>query len=383
MNKQNYSSVKSFYEWFNQYPLFIEIAIVIILLSVVLFIIGNVSLLFKRIFDAYHDVRIKKAKELVTAELTADLMMDDSLTDHDFDKYAIRIRELMLKNRLFKQVLIDQVIFYHRNFTDSTSRILQKLFNQLNLADSALKKLKRGAWELRAKGLKEIQEMMTGESNYVQLLNPLLNDKNNDLRIEAQAAYIRLHKENPFKFLAHTTEELLEWHQILLCEIITNTPNLEVPEFRIYLRSKNESVCSFCIKLIEYYQQLDAIPDLINLLDHPSQKIRAAAVSLLGKLDAEQAERLMIAKFPMEDLKIQLKILESVGEIGSGENLTFLQTQFLESEEFTLVKTAGCALVNYPFFDKEELIQEVNQLDDSPLARETILNHCTNVLIRN
>ena len=379
----NFKSFESFYEWFKGSELFIQVAFVITLLSISLFLIGNLSLLFKRILDARQERRMAKAREIVTAELTTDLMMDDKLTEKDFNKYTTRIGELIFKNKLFKQVLIDQVIFYHQNFTDHTSIVLKRLFNSLNLVENAIKKLRARAWELRASGLKEIQEM-TPEENYDQLIDPLLNDKNNDLRIEAQAAYIKLHPENPFDFLGNATEELLEWHQILLYEIIANTPELTVPKFRIYLQSKNESIISFCLKLIEYYQQLDAIPNLLTLLDHPSQQIRAQVVFLLGKLDAEEAERLMIEKFPMEDLKIQVKILESVGAIASGENMGFLKTQFLESDDFALVKTAGSALANYPSFDKEELIKELNlNKNVSSLERETIINHCTNALIRN
>ncbi|RYD80510.1 MAG: DUF4407 domain-containing protein, partial [Sphingobacteriales bacterium] len=111
--------------------------------------------------------------------------------------------------------IIDQIIFYHRNFTDSTEKILGQLFAKLNLIQSAIQKIKTGAWQIKAKGLKEMQEM-TPKAEMHDLIDPLLNDENDDLRIEAQSAYLRLNKDHPFDFLTHAQKPLLNWHQILL-----------------------------------------------------------------------------------------------------------------------------------------------------------------------
>lgn len=370
--------LESLYEWFQDYPLFIRFALGTITVSVILLMLTNAGLAFQRIADTYRKKHVAKARQLVMAELTSDAMMEEKVSEQDFNALVFQLNILALKNRIFKQVVIDEIIYYHRNFTDNTQAVLKMLFSKLNLLESSVAKVQKGAWELKAKGLREIQEMPALDG--MQLVSPLLNHKNHDLRIEAQAAYIRLNKDKPFEFLAETTEELLEWHQIILYELVSNTPELTIPDLKPLLLSKNISVVAFTIKLIEYHQQLSAIPGLIKLLDHEDTHLRALAVSALGRLDAEEGESKMVGKFHGEELKVQLRILKSVGEIGSGRHLDFLKEQFLQSEDFPVIKTAGCALAIYPDFDKATILDGANDVSQ---VRKTIINHCTNTLIRN
>ncbi|RZL50568.1 MAG: HEAT repeat domain-containing protein [Pedobacter sp.] len=367
-----------FYLQFKAYPFFIQVAVIMIILSVTLFLVGNTILLFERFASAYRTSKVKLATDLVSAELTGNLMMTDKVSERDFDTIANRLKGIALKSRLYNQVLIDQIIFYHRNFTDSTEKILGRLFTKLDLIQSAVKKLKNGSWETKAKGLKEMQEM-TPKDQMNDLIDPLLNDKNDDLRIEAQSAYLRLNHKNPFGFLQNATEPLLHWHQILLYELITNSPDLAIPDLRIYLKSPNETVISFAVKLVQFYQQLEAIPDLIALISHPTENIRAEVIEVLGRLDAEDAEEVMIGRYANESLKVKIKIIQAVGEITSGHYVNFLKNEFLTSAEFAIIKTAGCALAAHPEFNKDSFLAS----SETNLERVTIMNHCTNVLIRN
>jgi hypothetical protein len=368
----------TFLKWFQGYPLFIQVALVVIVVSIILFLLANAILSLQRMITASREARLKQATSIVSDALIDNLIMDDKLAENDFLPYVNRINQLAVKNRLFNQVVIDQIIYYHRNFTDSTERILKRLFSNLQLSERVILKLKSGSWALQAKGLREMREMKP-DYPVDEYIDPILNDKNDDLRIEAQSTYLKLHKNNPFGFLTTATEELLPWHQILLYDIIINTPDLAVPDLSEFLKSKNTSVISFAIKLAAYYQQLESIPVLMTLLDHPDQQIRIDSIDVLGKLNAEEAEPPMLKKYPAEELHVQLQILQTIGEIRSGLSLEFLIDQFVNATEFSIVKTAGCALVFYPQFNTTSFIND-------PLLSEekhTIFSHCANTLIRN
>ncbi|MBG6234257.1 hypothetical protein IWX76_000812 [Pedobacter sp. CAN_A7] len=327
---------------------------------------------------AYKESRVNRATTLVSDALIDNLMLDEKAAEKDFLPYVDRINSLAIKSSLFNQVVIDQIIYYHRNFTDSTERILKRLFSNLQLSERVILKLKSGSWELQAKGLREMREMKP-DYPVDQYIDPILNDQNDDLRIEAQSTYLKLHKNNPFGFLAMATEELLPWHQILLYEIIINTPDLAIPELSTFLKSKNTSVISFSIKLADYYQQLETIPDLIALLDHPDQQIRVDTINVLGKFNAEEAEPYMLKNYPEEELHVQLQVLQSIGLIRSGNQLGFLIEQFVNATEFSIVKTAGCALVVYPEFNTDSLINDPLLSEE----KQIIISHCANTLIRN
>ncbi len=379
MLAQNQSALFLCDRSFGNFPLFIQIAVMIIMLSVFLFLTGISYLFLNRILSKHVELRLENIRDLIAGQLMVDLLNDKVLSTQELNNWASKIRSITPQRRGYNQILIDQIIFYHHNFTGHTSIMLKRLFNKLKLADFVERKLKKNNWVLKAKGLREIQEMIPLAKK--DLLKTLINHKNDDLRIEAQATYIRLNQTNPFDFFEHMDEELSIWHQILLFETVTNTPNLVIPKFSQFLGVKNPSLVSFYLKLIAHYQQLDAVGGLINLLNHPSAQLRTEVVNVLGKLDAESAEAALIAKFPLEELNVQLSILETIGKIKSGKQLNFLKTQFLSANNYDMIKATAAALASYPYFNKLELFAEL-MLQTHPYVRQKqlIINHSANVL---
>ncbi|HXI00675.1 MAG TPA: HEAT repeat domain-containing protein [Sphingobacteriaceae bacterium] len=367
-------------EPYSTYPIYIKIALIGIIVSLAIVLLTYLEIIFRRLESTSKSLRINEAKNLVTEELTNNLMLEDESDKKSVNSVATKLKKLTRGDIIFNQIIIDELIFFHRNFSDNTGRLLSRLYNRLNLKELSLKKLKNRSWNVQAQGLREIQEMPALTLKNKELIQPLLFSENNDLRIEAQAAYLRMNREHPFDFLNYADEDLLDWHQIILLEVIYNTEDLKVPVFSKWLDSPNITVITFCIKLIVNYHQLDAIPKLISLLDHPKIKIREDAVAALGKLYAEQSETRLVEIFAEQVLSVKLLIIEALGLIASGKNIDFLRSQFLVDDDFSIIKTAGCALSNHPDFDKNTAFGDINQLS---LERKTIINHCTDHLIRN
>ena len=115
------------------------------------------------------------------------------------------------------------------------------------------------------------------------------------------------------------------------------------PRFAIWLNSKNDSVVSFCLKLIEYYQQFDAVPNLIYLINHYNPVIRETAIDILGRMGAEVAESHLVRAYTDQPHLIQLKIINALGMIGSGKSISFLNSQ-AKSEDFAIRLSAMRAI---------------------------------------
>ncbi|RYG22122.1 MAG: HEAT repeat domain-containing protein [Chitinophagaceae bacterium] len=364
---------------FLSYPLFIQVASIVIAFSFSI-LLGTISfIVIKRLVDAALLKRTRKVKRLVTDELTQGIMLEDTFKEKSFTKILGRLQRIAKKSKLYTQVIADELIYYHKNLTDTTARLLYRLYSRLHLTDKALENLKASKWNIKAKALREMQEMPPAKEN-LSYITPLLNSTNNDLRIEAQAAYLKLAKTHPFMFLDDANFEILDWHQIILLDVINNDPDLEIPFFRKWLDSPNPTVITFCIKLILDFQQFDAIPELIKLIEHPNEKVKKDAIAALGKLYANEAEEMLVNQYEKEELSIKKYIIEAIGKIASGKYLQFLREQFLTVDDFSLTKSVGCALANHPTFNKETFF--VNEPLLTP-QRVTIFNHCTNTLIRN
>ncbi len=155
---------------------------------------------------------------------------------------------------------------------------------------------------------------------------------------------------------------------------------MQIPPLQSYLNSPNPTVVTFCIKLVLDYQQLESIPKLITLLKHDVTEVRLEAINTLGKLYALEAEPELIKLYHQSDPSTKVKIIDAIGLIASGNSLGFLQSEFLNTQEFILLKAIGCALVNQPKFEHDTFVGNSNGLSE---IQETIINHCSNVLIRN
>ena len=370
--------LQNLYLRFYEYPLFIQIALVVSAISFATFLLTNVVMSLQRLEYSFLETRLVKLRKIVNGEITFKLMLKDRVVDQDIDGVVRRFNKIAITNKLVKQVITEELIYLRRNFSGYTATVLAKLYNRLNFMKSSISKLESRSWDVQAEGLREFQELPVPTED-IALINPLLNDQNDDVRIEAQAAYIRLNSHNPFKFLDSATEELLEWHQIILFEMIINTPRADIPGFSKWLDSDNLSVIIFSIKLIVHYQQLEAIPNIIKLLDHDDENVKEITIYAVGQLGAEESEQKLIAIFQESDLPIKVKILEAIGNIGSGKSERFLTDQYLMAEEFSLIKTAGCALGNQPGFDGDKF----SAIHTLSLKQKTILSHCLNSLIRN
>jgi len=59
-------------------------------------------------------------------------------------KDILRLKELLsFRNKLVRQVITEELIFFRRNFSGSTGAILAKLYNRLNFKASSVSKLKK------------------------------------------------------------------------------------------------------------------------------------------------------------------------------------------------------------------------------------------------
>jgi hypothetical protein len=375
MDLRHLVSVDTLYK----YPLTIVIALIVIAISMITSIIVYLVIFFSRVRVAYINMRTDEARELISDKLNSYLYFMEGVGQVTRGDVRHLTQELLkLKSKVVKQVLLDQIIYLSRNLTHSTSNILHTLYRRLGLKTISVNKLTASAWEVKAQGISELKEM----SPVVKLpdILRLTHSRNDDLRVEAQAAYIRLNTSNPFSFLDNTPEVLLEWHQIILFDEVTRSETISIPSFSAWLNSGNTSIVLFCIKLIVHYTQLDAIPHLIALMEHKEEEeVQNRSINALGKLEAREAEEPMVALYPTLCTSCKIEVLKALGRIGGGDYIPFLSAQFTESDSYYTQKYAMCSLKVLTEHTKEEVLAEFSGIS---AQREGIIHHCFDNLIR-
>ncbi|MEX6687063.1 HEAT repeat domain-containing protein [Danxiaibacter flavus] len=361
-------------------PVIMQIAICFIIISVALIVYIQFRLFIIRYKG--HRLEQKKAKlvPFIDGLITEHILMRtdiDSSSDVNsiiIDTAAFNTPQLSGKES--RQILIDRIISYKKGFSGTIALLLRKLYQDLEFDKVSYKKMNAFKWSKKIKGIRELVDMDAPISDVIVL--PLTNSKHRELRAEARNAYIKLSKNEPFKFFDISTEPLLMWEQIELFKTITTTKDISIPNFARWITySNNKSIISFCLKLIVHYKQTDAAPAIVKLLDNKDHTLRAEAINTLGKIKYLPAEDQLIHLYTNQPLTCQLEILKAIGRMETGRNIQFLKQEFLYSTDFDVRKNAAKSII---MSDAQDLIDELFQ--SSTPENKLILKHAMNPLIK-
>lgn len=371
-------------EEFYYAPLIIQIAIFFITLSIFLTLIAYLFILGKR-YNAYIiEKKLSKINPLIDELILKNIILNDDLNPNleaDDEPSIIPLEDFKktpFKSTFGKQALINRIISFRKNFKGSIAIYLRQLYIDLELDKESFKKMKSSRWDKKVVALVELTNLDMSIAD-VNIL-PLTNSKNGELRSEARHAYIKLSKNEPFKFFDVVSEPLLMWDQIELFKIITTNEDISIPNFARWVTySSNKSIVSFCLKLIVHYNQVDAIPAVIRLLENKDHNLRANAINCLGKLKVESVEDKLLEIYGNQTLNCQIEILKAIGRIRSGKSIDFLKYEFLHSGDFDLKKNAARSIVKSGP-KAQPLINLL--LETANKENLAILKHCLNPLIK-
>jgi len=370
----------SAYDSFSYLPPFIQIALTFIFLALVATISAYVAIVVKRWRGYRYERRMEFIRPRIEEMITEQVLINENLDvipvdDIEFDPKALS--DKLYREPWVRQVAIDILIQYRKNFRGSVGDLLRKLYIDLGLTKDSFDKLKSLRWERKIKAVVELTQMDIQISDVTIL--PLTNSA---LRAAARNAYIQLSKNEPFKFFDIATEPILPWDQLELFKIITTTKDIAIPNFSRWVSySTNKSVVSFCLKLIAHYDQQSAVPAVMELLNNKDHYFRADAINCLGKLSAEVAEDKLVKIYNTQPINCQIEILKAFGSIASGRQLEFLKQEFLFSSNFDIRMNAARAIIRHNTPASRALIDELQATTFE--ENQLIISHVQNPLIKS
>lgn len=373
---------RQYFYYFDSYPLVIQLALLLTVFAIAFTLCAYLVILYRRYRGNRTEKKLARLNPVLDNYITEHIILNEQLAA-GVPPEQITLPLDIFSNRMFRKkwvrfAVIDRIIHYRKNFGGDIGQLLKQLYINLELDKLSFKQLKSVKWDKKVKALIELTAMDMSIAD-VNIL-PLTNSKNRELRAEARHAYIKLSKNEPFKFFDIVTEPLLMWDQLELFKIITTTKDISIPNFARWVTySSNKSVVAFCLKLIVHYNQQQAIPAIEKLLDNKDHYLRAEAINALGKLKAESAEDKLVAIYSNQPLNCQLEILKALGRMNTGRHLAFLRHEFLRSADFDVRKNAAKSIINHKK-ESEPLLKEL--LDTATAENALILKHCMNPLIK-
>ena len=314
------------------------------LLFVIVALLYFVSTFFFRNRQSRLGKRIKAKRKVFSPMICEFLFFEEDGAKEEKINYIdlkIQIREL-IKHPFDRTILTAVLLDLRKDVTGKTRTELLRVYQDLELHKDAYKKLKSWRWEIVSKGIYELTQMEVNDS--YGLITRFINDKRATIRKQAEIATVSLKHEGINYFLDHTKYKISEWQQLKLLDVVRNKIDYDPPPFRLWLTSKNNHVVLFSLRLIKYYNQNDASASLIQLLRHKNNHIKKEAIFCIRDFNVVDAVPVLKTIFWKCTTDVKMFILEALSQLGTEDDIDFLEDLLTKEVAFTVKGKAISAL---------------------------------------
>jgi len=365
----------------------LAVHVLVIIIGVLIFSLFSlfITIIINRIWKTTKRGEIEKLKLLYQEQLAAYL----------FDEEIEQVEFKDMQNQFYRQIFTDVLMDFHSNLHGETADKLRNLYFNLELHKDSIDKIKNSNWHIKAKGFREVAQLDVKEA--APLLRKFINAKNPILRIDAQVAMVKLSDDNPLGFLNNIDYELSYWEQINIYDTLLYH-QINVDSFEPFLNNPNPSVVVFAVRMIGYFKHVDAAEKVKNLFNDNSHEVRLAAVKTIGEFEDplhNEALRTLFLKETeslnnqmqdkerpkrgngkqlesLDDLphrKIRHAILEVLHASASADDIPFLRSLAVESENSNRVKIHALSILNSLQPEGKVVLKELSENGDAELKK--------------
>jgi hypothetical protein len=304
-------------------------------------------------------------------------MYRDFISGWVYNEYSDVQKERLfseLHNKVKRDVFTTELLSLHSNLVGESADKLVDLFGLAGLKKYSIRKIHSRKWNIKAKGFRELVQMkIFEEKNHI---TKYLNSKNDELRIEAQLAWIELNPDNPDSFLDNPLISLTDWWQMNALISLKKIGN--IPDFGKWINSANDSVAVFAIKMVGIFKQFESIDLVTKQINSSNIKIKYEAISTLGKLAQPAPVRDLQLLYPGETAEIKAQILKSLIIISDTDNADFFRDILLTESDSKLRILSAKGLVSL----RKTGFEIIDNLDlDSDAVLRNIVTHAKDVRI--
>lgn len=328
-----------------------KILVFFLLIFLVMVMAGLSVILTLRILKTFKEKKALIVSQEFEEFVTHILFSDDVPEEGKFfsDQEIIRIlsfAEHSLSGEFNRNVIMDFLLGLHRNLSGESAEKLKQLYFIFELDRDSIQKLKDKKWFLKAKAIKELEQMEVRKA--YRSIYRCINHPNVILRSEAQLAIVSLKRTNQFTFLFNLRTELSEWQQLNLLNRLKSTKDLKTQDVPRLLNSMNESVVRLGIKMIQHLNLVEYEDNLPELVSDPKEKIRIDAIRCLAFLQVDSACELLKSRYEDEIPEVQKEILDAIGSLGKHSDLNWVSER-MHSHVLALTNAARKAMLQLTY----------------------------------
>jgi hypothetical protein len=258
-----------------------------------------------------------------------------------------------------RKILLATLLKLRSEISGEIAESIDALFLKLGLLRYTLAKLKNKNWDVIAFGIRELTQFKIKRVHKVIMNN--INHPMKEVRKEMELYLVHLYAFKGLEFLNVLETPISEWDQIQLLEILQLNNDTLMADITPWLKSSNDSVVIFALKLAKVYKQFEAKEELIELLNHKNKEIRINTISVLSHMNIFEAKSILKNNFNERSSEEQIAFLKMMENIYEKSDKPFL-LEHVHHENFEIMLLAMGILknINYEEYVVYEL--ELNKL---------------------
>lgn len=332
------------------------------MLSLVLVMI--IIVIIYSIYQYRFSIRISGWSEIINKKITKVIVYeeDGEPADQDF--------ETANKSPLFRNLFLQKLVDSEKKFSGAAKDTIKHLFEQYKLKDDAFKKLSQKKPHLVARGIQELTAMNVQES--LPEISKFLAHASPQVYQEAQYTLVNFKGFEGLHYLDTIQSVLSEWQQLRLLGSITHIPENSDHLINGWLKSSNDSVTIFTLKLIRKFQILSVYSMVAELMAHSSTEVIIETVQTLLSLENSSTITYLIEAYPNQPIEVQFEILKAIKSSGDKSCIGFLKEQLLHTPESALKVCAAEVLFS---LGQQEFLEQIAQDETSSEELINIIKH--------
>ncbi len=313
--------------------------------TVMIMVILEISNNQKNQTDRYNEIFQTMYERVLTGYL---------FQEFDIETAVLRMKKIHLEQN--RKILISVLFNFQKNLSGESDQKILEIFYRLSLHEDALKKIKSHSFYQQIVGLRELTNLYPAGA--FSIVESYINDKNDELRAEAQSSYVRLNREEPFRFLKYLKKPFTRWTQ-LTSFYIFKLHKLPAPYFSEFLQSDLYYVQNFSLRMVTYFQQKENAAGIIKLLDASRKLTRFLAIKAINDLGIIEAKPLLKERFDKETYRNKLEIIKALTHVGDVDDFDFLEYLIRGNDE--TMKLEACRSMYFMNSSGVENIVRLNE----------------------
>ena len=234
------------------------------------------------------------------------------------------------QRKLLRQLMIDEMLTMKKNLSGVGVDDLYKLYEKFGLYEDSYKKLTSKKYQLIVMGIRELSEMNC--KTYYRSIYKWTNHPQEDVRIEAQVAIVRLFGVKGLRFLSRVTYTISEWQQMTLLHLLNNMKNEKPQGIAKWLDSKNDSVIIFSLRLANKYNCFELLEKIQHFLHHSNDSVKIQSVYCLRNIYNESTELQLMAYYQIGSKSVKMEILDVLQSLSTDLSIPLLYNHLFDND---------------------------------------------------